>query len=331
MTFWTIITVSLASQSVLQDCPTDIIQSLSSQNIFERMVVCSTDGNFAGSAECLDRFPRSIINELLALSAPCRECYLDFISQLQSFADEARVVCGVGPIDPPCLQLLYNRGVFNRFQDCTGISLLHPSCTSSEVRNRNIQDLSTQLVGVLRGKSLQVPVGPCDIAYLGFFVNFKSAIGVQESAIYGNSTCILENSSNITKCLSAFPDILRDFRNSAGFDIWRKGPECTAQELVDIDRLFPFQTLMNCAFQPGTTLCDINSVYEKIHAVSSDICLACYKEFFSALEKDRAVFSAHARCDIPSDTECVNWVGNALQNVADCTGAGMKTDISWEE
>jgi hypothetical protein len=329
MIFDVLFIVGLTAPISAQVCSKSSAIEFSSQNMFERLALCALDEHFADARDCLNRLPPSISRELLNVSTRCSECYVNLIGILASLPSEIKEICRGDSTLPDCLGELFSRNVFDDFQACAGFSVSYPSCTSAQVRNKYDKgSLAKRLADALSGYSMYISDTPCDLAYSALFRDVKTVVGNHVGAISGNSSCLEENPSNVAVCLSKFPIILDYFTNNSGFEVSRRGPECTQYELSLIEELRPFEELIGCAFHPDSTSCDTHALIEGIRSISGYTCVGCYEEFLSSLKLQKAIMSTSIHCEDIYARECFDWIQGTLANLAECTGGPMWSSMS---
>lgn len=304
-------------------CSKLVIAEVSRQRLFDRLILCAVDSFFVGFTACVEQFPGIMISQFDLVEDLCIECITSLVNHVASNRDAVDLKCQTQPSSAACLRSGIIQEALASFQRCSGVSIMYPSCRSSEVR----ASAESRTIGLIfeaalnqtpNVPALAVPFSSCAVCYYQFadslFTGAKTSPNIEDSVKLCNDSSI-----SSSECRDGIQNFLSDFANCAGYDIYRFGPECKPSEVSAIEALQPYRELSICAFAPEKPACEsLGSFYEDITSLSNEECSLCYLEYFDQVVTESATLAAGSVCDNIDSPDCLSWNSKSLSYLEYC-------------
>ena len=321
-------------------CSEETVRMAESEGFFPQVLECVYHNGSSvisvGSQACLAQF---IDASNAGIDGQCREYYQELVDGLYEYA-----------LVPECApeNIAANNADFG---DCiytylvTPINTFHTTtghfpqrfCAASEVRTYAKNDAFTAVATF----GWAPHDGSLLVANVGVVSSCSACYSYMASYMWVHSPSA-DNASLIDECQN--PDgptstclaseLIINARNffeeCAGWDIFFKGPVCTAENVATVQTLIPapYFAFATCAYKPATGFC--STIQSYLDAVQIDTnsadCTSCYNE----LRDDFAILAEgdvnhECRTDIFSEA-CLVYQAGALTSFETCAGTVLNTD-----
>jgi hypothetical protein len=316
--------MGLLSFASARACGQDMINMLSAERLFDRLLLCAADEFFIDSQACINQLPDVIYSDLGSLTPDCMKCVTDFISSIHGLEVNVKELCSRNPRSESCIGSEAVRDTLISFQSCAKYSLTYPSCSTQEVRSFLEADVPSEIFrsvvnsDVMLGDAV-IPRSLCGVCYQNMLNSLRVESQSNNTLAAGIRLC--NNTSVSTAlCQQRLGDYFDSFSRCAGRSIARYGPDCTEGERRQLTDLDPYGKLTNCAFHPEATSCDnIYGFLYSIESRTSKPCAACYREYFDRVSSIRATFSAGSTCANIRSPTCLSWNAPEILNLYRCS------------
>jgi hypothetical protein len=308
-------------------CPAEVVESLTTQLLFDRLSLCATDAFYVNVETCVSQLPGLIRMNLEELTPACMSCVATFVNSVAASQSTLRDACSTYPRSPACLELPGMRTALAGFQTCSETSLVYPSCTAREAR-RFAQGGTTRSVIEIIGQgasdfsSIGIPYTTCGLCYYQLGAQLSTAAQQNATVMTAIQNC--RTSPTLTEaCRASIREFLDMFASCSGVEAGRYGPECTPTELEAINLLEPYRVLTSCAYTPEDPSCEsIDRFFATCESVANSACVTCYREYLGDVKSFRATVSAGSACSNINSQNCLTWNAQQIQNLAKCTSGG---------
>lgn len=312
----------MGSVALVKACSVEMINMLSAESLFDRMLLCASDSFFVNSETCINELPDVMASDFRSLTPECIQCATDFISSINKLDVSVKELCSRSPRSESCIEAV--SGTLVDFQSCARYSIVYPSCSSQEVRSFMEANVpSTIFRSVLSSDDIvedsEIPYSLCGVCYRGMLNSLTLEAQSNNTLATGVQLC---NSTSVSTpiCQQRLGDYFDTFSRCAGLSIARYGPDCTAAERSTLADLDLYGKLTLCAFNPETASCDnIHALLDSIESSTSRSCAACYREYFDRVSLNRATFSAGSICANIRSPQCLNWNAPEILNLYRCS------------